>query len=155
MPQLSKGGKYVFGWSKISENGDVIIPAEAIEEYHLAPREKIILISGSKASGGFVVSPKPLLEQSKIANVLTENPALAEFQLEEGKTIKFKGRLYCWVGFGDNGSLTLPAHTRQAFALKPGDFLLSIRGSDIAFVMGVKGPIIELAKTHPEIVVFS
>jgi len=33
MPQLVKGGKYVFGWSIISEYGGILIPEEALHEY--------------------------------------------------------------------------------------------------------------------------
>jgi bifunctional DNA-binding transcriptional regulator/antitoxin component of YhaV-PrlF toxin-antitoxin module len=154
MPHISKGGKYIFGWSKIRDNGEVLIPNEAVREYHLEVNEKVFLISGSKATGGFAVAKKEYLEQSEIGQVLKENPKLAEFQIDEGRAVKSKGRLYCWVSVHDKGVLALPLSTRQAFAIKPDAFLLSIRGSDVAFVMGVKGPIIETAKKHPEILVF-
>ena len=154
MPQISKGGKYIFGWSKIRKNGGVLIPDEAVQEYRLGPREKVILVSGSKASGGFVVAKKVLLEHSEISNVLEKNPDLAQFQMDEGEVVKFKGRLYCWVGLRGKGLIVLPAHTREAFNVKSGDALLSIRGSNIAFVMGVKGPIIEKAREHLEIDVY-
>ena len=154
MPQISKGGKYVFGWSRIGADGEVLIPPEAMREYHRRPHERVILISGSRASGGFVVSKKSWLEESAISQVLTNNPELTKFQIEEGRTIKFKGRLYGWARIHDNGLLILPAHTLATFQIKPGDCLLSIRGSDIAFVMGVKGPLIEKARLHPEINMF-
>lgn len=35
MPQLVKGGKHVFGWSRVGDTGRIIIPPEAMEEYHL------------------------------------------------------------------------------------------------------------------------
>jgi hypothetical protein len=154
MPHISKGGKYIFGWSRIRKNGLVQIPNEAVREYHLRPNEKVILISGSKASGGFVVAKKTYIQQSELADILTMNPELAKFHLEEGKTIRYKGRLYCWVTMYDDGQVILPSTTLKTFDIKAGDCLLSIRGSNIAFVMGAKGPIIEKARQHPEIKIF-
>lgn len=154
MPQISKGGKYVFGWSKIREDGGVVIPGEAVQEYHLEPGEKVILISGSKTTGGFLVAKMSMIEGSEISDVLVKNPALAHFQMEEGKTIRYKGRLYSWANLRTHGLIVLPEHALSTFTIKPGDCLLSIRGSNLAFVLGVKGPIIEAARKHPEIMLF-
>jgi bifunctional DNA-binding transcriptional regulator/antitoxin component of YhaV-PrlF toxin-antitoxin module len=154
MPHISKGGKYISGWSKVESDGSVVIPEEAFQEYHLEPDERVIRISGSKASGGFVVAKKRLLEQSALSGVLLENPLLASFQIEEGETIRFKGRQYCWATVRENRRITLPSRTMSAYEISPRDFLLSIRGSNIAFVLALKGPIVEKAKQHPEIAVF-
>ncbi|MGP1602220.1 hypothetical protein [Treponema sp.] len=35
MPQISKGGKYIFGWVQIREHGEITFPPQAIEEYKL------------------------------------------------------------------------------------------------------------------------
>lgn len=56
MPQIAKGGKFVFGWSPIGKEGCVQVPEQVIDEYQLFTENKLILISGSKSSGGFVVS---------------------------------------------------------------------------------------------------
>jgi len=50
MPQLIKGGKNVFGWSKISNSSGIKIPIEVIKEYDLQPSNKVIIMSGSKTS---------------------------------------------------------------------------------------------------------
>jgi len=55
MPQLVKGGKYVFGWSKVNDEGKIVIPSKAFIEYHFKAGEKIILLSGSKTWGGIWV----------------------------------------------------------------------------------------------------
>jgi len=155
MPQISKGGKYVFGWSKIRADGGVLIPNEALQEYHLEAGERVILISGSKTTGGLLVAKKSMLERSEISDVLAKNPSLAHFQIEEGKTIRYKGRLYGWAALQEPGLIVLPAHALATFNLKTGGCLLSIRGSNLAFVLGVKGPIIEEARKHPEVVTFA
>ena len=45
MPQLNKGGKFVFGLSVIHENRSVQIPPQAINEYRLSNENKIIIYS--------------------------------------------------------------------------------------------------------------
>jgi bifunctional DNA-binding transcriptional regulator/antitoxin component of YhaV-PrlF toxin-antitoxin module len=154
MPQLVKGGKYVFGWSRISNNGGIVIPAEAVNEYGLVPGMKLILLSASKTSGGFIIVEKSMLEQSSLGAILTENPELSSLQIEEGKTIEFKKRMYCWVKMRDSNIINLGRQTLEAYGIKPGDNLLSVRGSYIGIAMIVKGPLVEYAKTHTEIIAY-
>ena len=154
MPQMSKGGKYVFGWSRIREDGGVVIPGEAVREYHLRKGQRVMLISGSKTTGGLVVARISMIKDSEISEVLENNPDLAHFRIKEGETIRYKSRLYGWAKLHDHGLIVLPQYTLTMFDIKPGDCLLSIRGSNLAFVLGVKGPIVEKAREQPEIEVF-
>ena len=73
MPQMTKGGKYIFGWSEIGENGELIFPIMAVEEYKLKKEDYIYIVSGSKQTGGFCVLTEPLLSNSKLKNILEEN----------------------------------------------------------------------------------
>jgi hypothetical protein len=148
MPQIGKGGKFVFGWSLIKADYSVKLPDMAVDEYKISSEGKVFLISGSKATGGFCVSRKKLLEGAMIAGVLKDNPLLGNFQTREGEFIKYKGRLYCWLGITDAGILKLNDEILKTLSIKKGDRLLSVRGSNIAFVMGVKGPLIEKAHNH-------
>ena len=66
MPQMSKGGKYIFGWSEIQEDGALIFPLPAVEEYKLRQEQYIYIVSGSKQTGGFCVMSEPLLSRSKL-----------------------------------------------------------------------------------------
>ena len=154
MPQLSKGGKYVFGWSRVREDGGIRIPDEAMQEYHLKPDERVILMSGSKTSGGFSVAKKSSLKESVFSKILDANPKLTSYRIEEGKTTESRGRLCCWVSTRDNGLIVVPLRTLEIYGVKPKDRLLSIRGSNIAFVLVVRGPIVEKARMHPEIQIF-
>ena len=154
MPHITKGGKYIFGWSAIRSNGEILIPAEAVQEYRLEAGEKVILITGSKASGGFVVAKKAYLEQSALSGILTTNPELAQFQIADGHAILYKGRRYGWTTLLAGGVLKLSERTLATFEIKPADRLLSIRGSNLAFVLAAKGPIVEKARLHPEIRLF-
>jgi hypothetical protein len=47
--------------------------------------------------------------------------------------------------------MVLPAHTLEAFSIHPEDHLLSIRDICIVSVMAWKGPLVDKARTHPEI----
>ena len=154
MPQLVKGGKYVFGWSIISGDGRILIPDEARLEYQLNSGERVIIISGSKTSGGFSISRKPVIEQSRLSNILVRNPDLAEFRFEEGKTINIGGKSMCWTTILDNGQLLLTPHILEAYGVKLGAHLLVGRGSYVGLGMVVKGPIVEEARNHPEIAIF-
>ena len=61
MPQISKGGKFIFGISHIREDLTIQIPEQAVHEYALTDIENIILITGSKATGGFCITTYSLL----------------------------------------------------------------------------------------------
>ena len=151
MPQLVKGGKYIFGWSKVGENGKIIMPEEAYLEYKFNEDEKGILMSGSKRSGGFGLSSNRLLRNSPIGKMLERFPELINNQLEEGKIIKIKEKNFCWIKIYKNGIIKVPQKTLIAFKVKINENLLVGRGSGLALGFIAKGPIFEEAKKHPEI----
>jgi len=148
MPQLNKRGKYVFGWSVIDDEYRVKLPPEAVAEYGIALEKKVIIISGSKATGGFCVSRKGLLKNSAIKDLLVVHSDLINDGIQEGAFVKYKGRLYCWLSISAQGVLTLTKDIMDILAIPKGQKLLSIRGSNIAFVMGAKGPLIERAHEY-------
>ena len=148
MPQLSKGGKYIFGWSVIKDDLSAQLPTKAIEEYCITSEGKVFLISGSKQTGGFVVSKKGLLYNSKIGNILTDSPSLCDYRTGEGEFVKYKGRLYCWVSIFNNGKIQLNQPMLNTLEIKVGKKLLSIRSSDIAFCMGARGQLVERAENY-------
>lgn len=147
MPQITKGGKYIFGWSKIRANGALTFPAEVVHEYKLEQETAVYIVSGSKQTGGFCVMPEPLLLHSPLKSILRENPQLANRNLEEGALISYKGRKYGWLALKDS-SVRLSAALLHALELTAEDMLLCIRSSNIAFTMGVKGSLIDKAKAY-------
>lgn len=153
MPQLVKGGKHVFGWSKVGEQGSIVIPSEAFAEYHLITDENVILMSGSKTSGGFGLTKRESLRESQLSILLDRCPQLAEFRIPQGSAIEVEGRVYCWVTMGDE-SITVPIGTLAQFGIKPGDSLLVVRGSGLALGFIVRGPIVEEARRHSELEIY-
>jgi len=148
MPQMNKGGKFIFGISILREDSSIQLPSKAIEEYDITSEGKVFLISGSKKTGGFIVTRKGLLHDSKIGNILKDSPDLCEYKLTEGELVKYKGRKYCWCNIMGNGIIHFTAKMINELEIKVGTKLLSIRSSDIAFTMGAKGPLIEKAKEY-------
>lgn len=148
MPQMNKGGKFIFGKSLIRSDLTVYLPVQAIKEYNATAEGKVYLFTGSKITGGFCVTRRGLLEPSKLGHILTDNPALQNYQTTEGGFIKYKGRSYCWVNISENGVIQLNQQILDFLHLKIGMNLLSIRSSDIAFTMGAKGPLLEKAKNY-------
>ncbi len=76
MPQMNKGGKFVFGESEIHSGGRVQLPSQAVDEYRIASEGKVYLFTGSKITGGFCVTRQGLLLPSKLGHILTETPSL-------------------------------------------------------------------------------
>ena len=154
MPQLVKGGKYIFGWSKVGNQGKIKIPPEAFQEYNLSLDKSVILFSGSKTSGGFGLSSMRILRNSIMNETMEKNPSLTNYKISEGEIVEFKGKKYCWLKTQEDKSIILPERTLNAFRINKNDILLSGRGSHLAIGFIAKGPILEEAKKHPEIKIF-
>lgn len=152
MPQISKGGKFVFGKSLIRDGFLIYLPPQAVTEYTIAAEGKIYLFTGSKTTGGFCVTRKGLLYPSKIGNILKDTPALLNYELPEGEFVPYKGRFYCWINISPDGMIALPVQTAAFMQLTTGTELLSIRSSNITFTMGAKGPLLESARNYQGII---
>lgn len=149
MPQLNKGGKYVFGWSKIGGDGTMHFPTMALTEYNLLEEPEIIIFTGSKITGGFCVTNQKMLSTSKLQSILNNLPELKNHSsILFGEFIPYKGRSYAWLPLHNDGSITLPEKTLEYLHLCPGNKLMSIRSSNIAFTMGAKGPLMEKAQAY-------
>lgn len=148
MPQMNKGGKFIFGKSLIRNDLIIQLPPQAVTEYHAEAEKKVYLFTGSKVTGGFCVTRKELLETSKLKHILTDNPSLQNYQTTEGEFIPYKGRSYCWINISENGIIQLNHKMLNFLDLKIGMELLSIRSSNIAFTMGAKGLLLEKAKNY-------
>ncbi len=149
MPQMTKGGKFIFGKSRIRDDLTVRIPPQAVAEYDAASEGRIYLFTGSKSTGGFCVTRRGLLEPSKLGHILTENPALRDCRIPAGEFVRYKGRAYCWVPVSREGILQLIPGMLDFLDLLPGATLLCIRSSDIAFTMGARGPLVERSRAYP------
>ena len=129
MPQLVKGGKWVFGWVLVGSQGELAIPPEAWDEYGFQAGGEVAFLPGSWRSGGFGLSTPRLLEEM---TGLLRTRVLA------------RGRI------AENGQLLVP----PALGIRPGARLLAIRGSGRALGFAAQGPIYDEALKHPALEVY-
>lgn len=129
MPQLEKGGKWIFGW--IIVNRDLIfqVPPEAYSEYGFVTAQELAFIKGSRRSGGFGVGR---------LETINSNDYMVK-------------RIISKTSMGTNRQISLPVDMEIASETR----LLAVRGSNYALSFLLQGPIVELAQMHPEIEVFS
>jgi len=151
MPQLVKGGKYVFGWVNVSPTGIIKIPYEARKEYQLNSFDRLFILSGSTTSGGFSIIQNECLKNSSLSLILQKFPNLAQFKIANGEPIKYHHHYICWTELSEKEDIHLPVKTIQTYDISPGDMLLSVRGSSLGVGFIHRGPIIQEAKKHPEI----
>ncbi len=130
MPQLVKGGKWVFGWVVVGPGGAIQIPPAAYTEYGFQPGEPVVLVRGSQRSGGFGIGRRERLGQSRIL---------------------LQRRFLSHAIIGENGRVCLPPET----GVQPGDRLLAVRGSGLALGFLQRGPILDEARKHPEVEIFN
>jgi len=143
MPQLNKGGKYVFGLSEIKNDYTIQIPEQAIIEYNIVMDKKIIVFTGTEITGGFCATNNTLLSHSKLKHILDDCSALASYKLDTGEFIRYKGRGYSWFPISPLGIVHLTENAMNYLDLTIGDRLMCIRSSDIAFTMGARGPLMD------------
>jgi hypothetical protein len=154
VPQVTKGGKYVFGISVIRPDGAVIIPPEAMQEYKYSDVDIVLLMSGSRTSGGFVLTVKRLIEKSEIYPIFYKAPGLVEFSLPEMEIVKNAGRSFCWTVIQPGGHIVLATRALSAYGIKPGDRLTAVRGSNYGITFLAKGPLWQRIVKHTELVTF-
>jgi len=156
MPQLVKGGKYVFGWTSVKDDISIRIPDEAFEEYDLANCESVILISGSRASGGFSLCAKDSIIGSKIGkrviatlNYLEDSDTFTSGVLE---AVHSGDRWMSWTMIKAEKSIALSKELIDLMSLGVGSKLLVARGSGLGSAFIAKGPIFKEAKKHSGII---
>jgi bifunctional DNA-binding transcriptional regulator/antitoxin component of YhaV-PrlF toxin-antitoxin module len=154
VPQLVKGGKFVYGISKIGPVGNIVIPPPAMEEYGFAGGDNVILMNGSRTSGGFGITTVSFLAKSSLNVIVERLPEMVNFQLPEFQVVTSRGRLFCWTIIGEGGSITVPPETLSRYGLKTGDRLVTGKGSGLALAFIARGSIFEEAMKHPELELF-
>jgi len=128
MPQLTKGGKWVFGWAVVGQQNDILIPPAAYSEYCFQAEEGVVFTRGSRRSGGFGLG--------KPENVLVS---------------VIRTRIIAQGRMGPQGRVTL----FSGVDAKPGERFLVVRGSNRVLSFLQQGPIVEEALRHPDIEVFA
>jgi len=127
MPQLAKGGKWVYGWVIVGPGLPLPIPPAAWRKYGFQAGGEALLLRGSRTSGGFGLADTASLPALLATRVLG------------------RGR------FDEDGRAALPANA----PVQPGDRLLAVLGSGHALGFLARGPIYQAATEHDEIEIFA
>ena len=151
MPKLVKGGKFVYGLSRIGSDGAVVIPPLAMDEYGYQEGDRVIVINGSRKSGGFGLTKKHLVEKSELNVLIKDLRDLFNFVVPEGEIIVNKGRLFCWTEIISGGCVRFPLPALSRYGLRAGNSLAVGRGSYLSIAFIARGPILEEALKHPEL----
>jgi hypothetical protein len=154
MPRLVKGGKFVYGLSRISPQGGIFIPPAAMKEYAFSKGDKVVVMSGSRRSGGFGLTKKEIVAKSELSGLIETLSGLWDCRIPREETVENQGRLFCWTEIQDGGFISLPREALAGYGCKPGDLLAVGKGSYLALAFIARGPIMEEALKHPELEVF-
>jgi hypothetical protein len=153
MPQLVKGGKHAFGWSPVGDDGEVALPPDALKEYGFSEVQEVILMPGSRTSGGFVVVAQDALQASRLGGFLKGVLEPGGLSGAEGAIYRAGGRVFYRIMLR-GGRMRIPLETLERFGVKAGDKLLAVRGSGLGLALVVRGPIVREAGKHRELAVF-
>jgi len=129
MPQLVKGGKWVYGWVVVGPERELTVPPEAWDAYGFQIGDEVAFIAGSRRSGGFGLSHARLLV---------------------GEAALLQVRALAWSRIDELGRVRAPTMV----GVRPGDRLLAVRGSGRALGFVAHGPIFEEALGHPGLACF-
>lgn len=151
MPQLVKGGKWVFGITLVNNSGSIIVPPDAVAEYGFVSGERLVAMDASKTSGGFVLCRPGKLLSSRLTTIIEAVHHL----LDTGESMITTGTRTLVTGvFNHNGAITLPLEGLLRYSVKPGGRLVVGRGSNTGLSFLARGPIVAEAMRHPELPVF-
>ncbi len=155
MPQLVKGGKYVFGWSRIGNDGKIKIPKEAFIEYSFRTGEKVVLISGSKTSGGFGIFKYEKFQDTLIKSVVQQIEGIFSCNVPINKSFHYKNRYYCWTLILEDECIILPDEILNTYGIIIPTKVLAVRGSGLGLSFLSRGSIYKTALQHTEIKQFN
>lgn len=151
MPQLVKGGKYVFGWSYVGDEGKISLPPEAWIEYNYQLYDEVILISGSKTSGGFSIIKIDKLLESSLSRIISESQG----NLPKNEIFQNGNRNLFVSTFEEECAINLKPNVLNKFGIGLNTKLLAARGSGLGLGFIAKGPIYQEAENHPELELFT
>lgn len=154
MPQLVKGGKFIYGLSKVSPEGSIAVPPQAMQEYGFRNGDDVIIMSGSRTSGGFGLTRRDIIEKSSLALIIDTLPHLFDYSIAEFEIVTDKARSYCRTKIQNDGCIIVPLDTLSRFGINSGDLLAAGRGSRLSIAFIVRGSIMEECLKHPELKVF-
>jgi hypothetical protein len=122
VPRLVKGGKWAYGWVRISARGRLLLPPDARADYAFREGDGVVFLAGSRASGGFAIARTATLPH------ILRGRALGQGRVSRGFVVAVPPSLGA-----------------------PGRRLLAVRGSGRGLGLVAQGRIYTEALRHPEL----
>ena len=155
MPQLVKGGKYVFGWTVLRDDLRIRIPDETYDEYKFLTTDKLIILSGSKSSGGFSICSPHTMSSYQLANnifgLIGYIKKSDSFSGERLEIVRSGKRLISWTYLDKEKYFMLSKELVASLGLEIGRRLLVGRGSGMGPAFINKGIIYNEALKHKDL----
>ena len=125
-----------------------------MQEYGFSSGDNVIIMSGSRTSGGFGLTRRDIIEKSSLACIIDTLPQLFDFSIAEFEIVADKARLYCRTKIQNDGCIVVPPKTLSRYGINTGDLLAAGRGSRLSIAFIARGSIMEECLKHPELQVF-
>jgi len=155
MIRLAKGGKCVFGWSRVQSDGSVYVPAEVRYVYCLEPCCRVVVLPGSRRSGGFCLIEMRQWKNSRLSRLIGSVSQAGLSRIPEGEAILAGRRSLERTTLREDGYIRLSRRIMEPCGIQKGDWLLSVRGSGTGPAFIVRGPLVQQARRHPGLASFS
>lgn len=151
MPQLVKGGKWIFGLSEVGLSGKIMVPGEAIAEYGFRAGDHLFTMSASRTSGGFILTSRGLLIKTGFDAILK---GAADLSCDVPEAVKVGNRWLAGTVLRPDLAIMVPVDILARYGIVSGDYLAVGRGSWAGISFLARGPILEECRRHPELEVF-
>lgn len=88
MPQMNKGGKFIFGEFVIYKDGTIQFPPQTIEEYKIAGDTKIYNLPAARKQSAFTLQERDCFIRQSQVYISKDIPALFEYRSKCGEFIR-------------------------------------------------------------------
>lgn len=147
--------KKIYGWTKVNENGKIVLPVTAVNDYNLVQGNGLIITFAVKSSEAIGITSGALLENSSLSFIIKDYPGLINKSMVNKEPVMINQKYYCGLVLNNDLTIELPPAILKRYQLNAGDFLLITADSEFAIGLVVQGSIIKEAKKNPDLPVFS
>ena len=141
----------MYGIAVAGANGRIPVPPDAIEEYGFTTDDGLVAMSGSRTSGGFILTSMRLLSGTPFRGVIE---AAADLCGVPGASVKVGHRWLAGTKLDEEHTVFLPEDCLARFGIMPGSRLAVARGSRYGLGFLAKGPILDETIRHPGLPVY-
>jgi len=152
MPKIGQAGEFVYGWVVVDSAGKIPVPDGVRGDYGFSPGEVPVLLGGGSGWRGIRVCRLDDLRESAMGVILERYPQLVDEK--DMAVVVGRSRYYGRAPLLEGEGIALNSRQQEAFEVSPGDRLLVVRVSEVMIAFLLDGPLVEIARGHPELPVW-